>query len=111
MFADQITVTNNIDPDTTWTDSTQIIPKFTTKAQVTFLGLYGDLNVTGYWRTNGQSGTTGHRVIQCYKTGDRSGVTCSVITDSSGIIEFKYDGAGTTTVSIWTNGWYFPKGL
>jgi hypothetical protein len=62
-----------------------------------------------YWRTNGQSGTSGHLLAHSGDSYPSSGDHI-VLTDSSGIIEIK---AQTTAryATGWTNGWNFPTGI
>lgn len=112
LFAVRINVTNAVDPDTTWTDSTQIIPAFTQKAEVTFYGLYIDGNINLHWRTNGQTTEGGHVILSIGANNRDIRNTMSVITDLSGIIEFKFSGATTDNLAyVDTEGWYFPIGL
>lgn len=111
LFANYITVTSGVDPDNVWTDSTQVIPKFTQKAQVTFRGVYVNATTSLYWRTNGQTGTAGHWLLQTNSTEIRPVTTLTAITDSDGILEFKYGSASGNTVYITTDGWYFSRGI
>jgi hypothetical protein len=111
IFADAITVTDNVDPDTTWTDSTQVIPAFTQKTLVTFEARYSDVSRKLFWRTNGQTGTIGHFVGYVTAGSTILSNTFLVITDSVGKIEFKYSDSGAGGVYIYTNGWVFSTGM
>jgi len=109
VFADQVTDLNPTDIDTTWTDVTLSIPAFATKANV-FMEQNSAGSLRYYWRTNGQSGTTGHTVFGSSEAAD-GGSSHIVITDSSQIIEVKCSASGNDTIGVWTNGWYFPAGM
>lgn len=94
------------------------VPSFSTKIQVSF-NVYAPAGctTTGYanWRTNGQSGSTGHRIgvvtskdsanIGCYMTNSQV-----VFTDSSHVIEAKYITDNATCFLV-LDGWYFPIGM
>lgn len=108
QFDDGILVSNNVDPDTTPTDSIQIIPKFTQQAQVTIRATYGDTVTNLYWRRNGTSGA-GHQISLPSADSTKNYNTLTVITDDSGIIELWYANSGTNTFHVWTNGWYFGE--
>lgn len=91
-------------------DVTLTIPAFSMKAHCNFYQNATDTNVEVLsWRTNGQSGTTGHYVNT---TDDDNAEYASndviVMTDSSGKIEIKFATASNHQVTVRTNGWYFP---
>ena len=96
---------------TTWTDATLKAPKFATKVGVTFVIVYVDGNSVFYWRTNGQTDTTGKRIAFTALGTNYS--SSAVITDSSQIIEVHYSGAGglSDTIAVYTYAWYFPAGM
>jgi len=104
-FADQVSDLAATDIDTTWTDVTLSIPGFSTSALCSF---DHGASATGafYWRTNGQTATTGHQLTA---SGGLGGTT--VITDSNQIIELKENVSDTATISCNTNGWLFPGGM
>ena len=112
LFADQIAVQTSTNLGTSFTDSTALtMPIFSTKALVVFHMDYVNGQSTLYWRTNGQTGTTGH--IACEVA---AGVTIAdnavqVITDSGHKLEIKEGAATNNTADIYENGWYFPIGL
>jgi hypothetical protein len=116
MYADEITDRADADLDTTWTDVTLSIPGFSKRAAVMMYST-SSVNATScilYWRTNGQSGSTGHRVIDTYYTNvsaARYHNSANVITDSSQKIEVKHSVAGTQTCAVYTNGWFLPVGM
>lgn len=109
-LATGIVVSNDIEPDTTWTDSTLVIPKFVRKAIVVFRGNYVDGDTYLYWRTNG-SGATGHSTCNVSTQNRIPMPFWVVITDANGKIEFKYDAASSNKVAIYSNGWFFPTGM
>jgi hypothetical protein len=66
------------------------------------------------WRTNGQTGSTGHRISNSYAY---SGIqwqhynTANVVADSNGKIEVVCSVAGAHKLAVYTDGWYFPVGM
>ena len=103
------------DLDDTWLDVTLAIPSFCTRARATF---FGGATATsagepiGHWRTKGQTGAVGHFLYRL--NGNYcvyASVSCSVLTDSSGVIEVKHDYSGTQTMAVYTDGWAFPDGM
>lgn len=117
LFADQITSRAKADLDTTWTDITLDIPGFATRAQVTFVtgGVSsGAGDSTMYWRTNGQTGTTGHIIFSPQYYADDPSFhynTLPVITDTSQIIEVKCARSATDELGAYTDGWFLPIGM
>lgn len=118
IFADHKEDRADADLDTTWTDVTLTAPKFATRAAVTFYSHAGTSTppCSLYWRTNGQTGTTGHIATVAmrennvsFSIGDFNSV--DVITDSSQKIEVKHSVAGSQTAAVYTNGFYFPVGM
>ncbi|MAF20810.1 MAG: hypothetical protein CMI55_03965 [Parcubacteria group bacterium] len=107
MWADEIQNQASVDIDTTFTDiNALIIPKFATVGIVAIDDLLHG-GVFWWWRTNGQSGSTGHQVgdaLTHYSV-------LEVITDSNQIIELKASGDNIDTVSCDTHGWKFPAGI
>ena len=115
IFADEITSRVPSDLDDTWMDVTLSIPSFCTRGKVLFWGgaiATSSGEPTGYWRTNGQAGSTGHRIYKLNGNYSVFGsVSCTVTTDSSGVIEVYHDVAGTQEMGVFTSGWYFPGGM
>lgn len=115
LYANMVSDKALTDIDTTWTDVTLTMPEFATKANATFR-TYRPGNQDAkwpLWRTNGQSGTTGHYVCSPVADGgivNSFGAT-DVITDSSQIIEVKMSGSNNQQMAVYTNGWYFPAGM
>lgn len=117
LFADRVTSRAKADLDDTWTDVALDIPGFCTRAQVTFIS--GDVasgagDSTMKWRTNGQSGTTGHKIFNPEYFADDFPWhynTLSVITDTSQIIEVICARAGNDELGVFTDGWYLPIGM
>lgn len=111
IFANEITDRANADLDVGWVDITLTIPKFARVAHITLELLY--VSGTSYlnWRTNGQTGGTGHRVNRVEAGTTKAASTFNVMTDSSQIIEVTNSADDDNTVSEQTHGWYFPVGL
>lgn len=102
------------DLNATWADVTLVIPSYAIKAQCSFYGsAAADADLaSGYWRTKGQSGTTGHYIY--YIDADVAYYALNaleVLTDSSQKIEVKHSVIGSHQMSVMTNGWYFPIGI
>jgi hypothetical protein len=75
------------------------------------MALHTGTDASLVWRTNGQSGTVGH-VATFAETGNLRGTNSTpVITDSSGIIEYKFSDAGSHTAYLYTDGFYLPIGM
>lgn len=108
FHADAIENQAAVDIDTAWTDiGALIIPKFTTIGVVNFVQSVAS---TGWsWRTNGQTGATGHFIMQGTGIIERRG--SEVITDSSQIIEVKATTSDTSQIACNTEGWRFPIGM
>ncbi len=96
-----------------WVDLVITMPKFSTGAIVTF-SIYspsGELNRT-YWRTNGVTGTDGHKVLYTRSGGAKDHITgTSVVTDGSQTIEIKHSNNNDAGTAMHTDGWYFPQGI
>lgn len=96
--------------DTNWHDLTLTAPAFCNKVRVETqtLGQTGPSNV--FWRTNGQTGSTGHSM-----TISDNGIydinQINMITDTSQIIEYKAQTANYTQLAMHTNGWFLPAGM
>ena len=110
-FADAQADKAATDIDTTWTDVTLTIPGVCTKAFVTFEMDYTSTGSEGFWRTNGQTGSTGHEY-------GRIGTGCTVmvsshvvLTDTSQIIEIKHADSNDATSAVRTSGFYLPQGM
>ncbi len=110
-FADYILEVDGVDIDTAWTDVTLTMPVFTTKANVTFRTTYVDNVADLRWRTNGQTGTTGHYAGRGEIGATRSTTNEDVITDSSNIIEIRHSASNGNTASVFLEGWHLPIGM
>ena len=107
MLADSVETQAAVDIDTTWTDIGALrIPGFATIGLVAWKGSCA-AGVTFYWRTDGQTGTTGHYAIA---TSENSGFGI-VITSSAQIIEMKASASDGSTTGCFTEGWKFPIGM
>ena len=112
VFADIIAdLTPATDIDDSWTNVTLTIPKFARVAEVSFLGQYDDGATICYWRTDGQTGATGHICGYVSANTQESLVTQNVITSTSQIIEVVQSASNANTMRAYTHGWYFPIGL
>lgn len=113
VFADQIVNLNGSTDCDSWTDATLTIPKFTQKAEVLIRALYSDTETWVYWRTNGQTGATGHIVgfVGTICSVCRSVATVPVITDATQKIEVQFGAETANVMDVYTYGWYFPIGL
>lgn len=111
LFSAKITASLNVQPSTTWTDSTQVIPIFSREALVWIEGLFVNAQEYLEWRTNGQTSASGHRCAVAMDADDRPVYTGSVFTDSAGIIELRFAGATTNTFTVHTEGWRFGTGM
>lgn len=110
IFANYLTCLSNTDIDDTWTDVDIKMPVFY-KALVTFEFQYVDASSVFYWRTNGQSGDTGHRMGWIEVGCTRGCVVTPVITDSTQKIEVKNSGSDGNKIAAYVNGWYLPRGM
>jgi len=110
-YADQIEDLTATDIDTTWTDVTLSIPVFATKANVTFEVLSGAASMKAKWRTNGQTGTTGHVAVSVLAVSRPGAAQADVITDSSQVIEVVSSVSDDGTIAALLNGWYFGRGM
>jgi hypothetical protein len=111
LFADGVTDRAQADLDTTWTDVTLSIPGFSQMAQALFACAYVDGASQLFWRTNGQTGTTGHAVGNADADTAVSYNTVMVITDSSQKIEVKHSASNANTTGVNTEGFYLPNGM
>ena len=111
VFADRIEDLAATDIDDTWTDVTLTIPKFAKVAQVTLRLHYGDGATDSSWRTNGQTGTTGHSWGYVSSDDGKHYNTLIVIADSTQKIEVKNSNHTSGTTGLITIGWFFPIGL
>lgn len=116
LFADRVVELAATDIDTSWTDidMASSVPSFSIKVNITLTMQAGGsaTKLTGYWRTNGQTGGTAHRFG--YADDDNAETTINdviVITDSSQIIEVKTSGSTGHTIQAEVNGWHFPQGM
>jgi len=117
LFADDLEAQAATDIDTTWIDvdmgvgDTDTLPAFVTRAELTMVTVYVDALSVLYWRTNGQSGTSGHEVSTVKIDSQRASNTLVVITDSSQIIEIKHSASNANTTRVEIAGWYLPTGM
>jgi len=111
-FADEIESYSLQDVDVTWIDVTLTIPVFSTKAMCEFHTNHaaGSESIL-YYRTNGQTGTTGKRVAISVAGATNEINSHVVFTDSSQIIEIVHGADDNNQASVYTHGWYFPKGM
>lgn len=109
-YADQFESFPATDVDYTWTDVSVTIPQPSIEADVTFeISAVASLVTRFYWRTNGQSGTSGHVASFAYNT--RNANSKVVVTDSSQKIEVKAGISDASTITVFTDGFYLPTGM
>jgi len=110
VFADNIQNYHE-DLDDSWVDVTMSAPKFTTKVSALFSANWADGGGSVSWRTNGQTGATGH--LMAYADGDViiGRASSDVITDDSGIIEIIMSASNANNSYVFTIGWYFSIGM
>ena len=111
LLADRDNVYASADVDTTWIDVTFILPAFTIIAIAEFLEEYVDGASSLLWRTNAQTGTTGHSVGRVEAGTTLNINTTDVITDTAGKIEVKHSASNGNKITVSQDGWRFPVGL
>jgi len=111
LHGDEIADISAQDVDAAWVDAEAALtmPIFSTKAQIRLALNYIDTGGAAAWRTNGQTGTTGHVIGFCVD-GHFDYHTVDVITDSAHLIELKFSNGGDTIYG-YTGGWYFPNDM
>jgi hypothetical protein len=110
-LADAITVQSGGALTASFADATAFtMPTFVNRVPATFLHTYVDAAGTVTWRTNGQTGSTGHQVTSVAAGGTISTNTTVVTPDSTGLIEVK-ETANNNTLDIYQHGWYLPEGM
>ena len=109
MWADQIETQAAVDIDTAWTDIGAFrVPGFAKEVLACFTtAVQGDY---WYWRTNGQTGATGHLIAYMANPMSTNGHVV-VITDSSQIVEIKAGTSSAAQIIAYTNAWRFPIGM
>ncbi len=108
FWADRVENQAAVDIDDAWTDiGALIIPPFATYGLVTFTHSAATGTVFN-WRTNGQTGATGHVAAPSQS---RIAGSLLVITDSSQIIELISGLSDASTIICMTEGWKFPAGM
>ena len=110
FYADAIADLAETDIDTTWTDQAITMPVFY-RALVRFMSVYVDGSSSFSWRTNGQTGTTGHTVGYVTSESTRDSMHAPVYVDSAQKIEIKSSAANGNRVAVQTQGWYLPIGM
>jgi len=117
VFADKIEERAETDLDDTFTDvdCASSVPGFCTRFVVSGLleARTTDASVIAYWRTNGQTGASGHQLVAGERIGTDQyfGYTCEVISDTSQIIEVKMSRSDADELSMNVEGWFFPTGM
>ena len=112
LYADQVTdETGVLDSGSGWVDTDLTIPPIAIAAEIAVRCIYVDAGTTLTWRTNGQTGNTGHTVASISVAAEYSSACFKVITDAAQKIETQYGAGATNQRQIFTNGWYFPVGM
>jgi len=112
-FADQVTVRANAVVATDWSDEiTLSMPVFARRASVTFVWAYINAAIGLKWRTEGQTGTTGHfACLPIDADVTQIGSTKTVIASSNLKIDIAEASASNNTCYAYQNNWYFPTGV
>jgi len=101
------------DIDDVWTDYILDIPDFGVMMAHIFMQSNGDAvdsSENGYWRTKGSGSAfimVGHQIHATEELVSAG----PVITDSNQTIEVRYIQTGNCSMTVGTNGWYFPCGM
>jgi hypothetical protein len=103
-----------------WQDQTMRVPALATNLEaIVTIWVVANNYGYGYWRTNGQTGTTGHVCFWAYNSGGGDNyrwLTMTgnrVVTDTSGVVEFKggSTAAAGTNAKIYQYGYALPEGM
>jgi hypothetical protein len=102
-----------VDVDTSWVDCYLPIPGFAVHAKLTIYAYRNGANAVciSSYRTNGQTGSTGHQIAVCLDTVSQQYNTFDAISDATQIIEVINSASNAHTISVYANGWYFPVGM
>lgn len=111
FFADDGAARTTADLDNGWEDVTLTIPGFARHAQVVMWSYWVDGAALLKWRTNGQTGATGHAVTYSTATATHGLCALTVVTDSSQKIEVTHNTDNGNTAGVATVGWYLPIGM
>ncbi len=114
VYGDYISATlEDSTPSNTFSDVTFIVPSFVSKVKAFVYCTWIDTNSFVSWRTKGSIASTGGMVIGYVHSDSTASVIVSdFITNSSQVIEIKYDNASAgNTISSGVHGWYFPVGM
>ena len=116
-----VSITNQTHTDWEWIvylngdfKRNQLSEEILTDERVKIYEDYSNNNSVGYiyWRTNGQTGTTGHLVGgNSGYVYDKSASEAVVFTDSSQVIEIKGTISNDARVGLTTHGFYLPRGM
>jgi hypothetical protein len=117
VWADSYAVYNaNI--DTTWVDITFRLPLISRSPQAVVIrpGINETLtDRVWYWRTNGQSGSTGHTMYWTQTSASNylhtNEYASRMITDSTSKIEIKSSVANSQLTKVFQEGYYFGEGV
>jgi hypothetical protein len=98
---------------TDWSDEITLqIPSFARRANLEFSWNWVDVAATVFWRTEGQTGSTGHRVGYVIgATATSSVVNSDVVVSSNLKIDVKESTATANNLAVYLQGWYFPNGM
>ena len=107
----QVEDMSDTDIDLVWTDIVLSIPDFgdNGKAVVTFYG-NGTNVIKSFYRKNGSS-STGHLIAATAGVSTQSVNTRIVAVDDAQTIEVVNNGSDSSTLAVYTNGFYLPRGM
>ena len=112
-YADYIAPASTVNPTTGFGNANRInqLPVFSQVAIVTITWTYDDAPSILFWRTDGQSGSTGHVVASAAAENRAPFNTLEVYTDAEHDIELKESAATSNDADIYVDGWKFPEGM
>jgi hypothetical protein len=103
-----------------WKDQTMRVPSLATNLEaIVNIWVAANNYGYGYWRTNGQTGSTGHICFYAYNSGGGDNyrwltmTDTRVVTDTSGVVEFKggSTAAAGTNAKVYQDGYVLPEGM
>ena len=113
LYGDLIQNVSSQNVTDTWinAEAAFTLPDFVRKALVTFRFNYISGTSQLYWRTDGQTGTTGHIVASVDNVTTWAMSSMAIIVSSGLLIELKESANTSNLTDIYTDGWFFPIGM
>ena len=111
LYDTPITDANEVDYDTTWTNLSLTAPSFATRIGITARGWSSQDGAYALWRPGGSSSGNGNNLFY-HQVDNGSGPIAHLdVFAPSQIIELKHSISDLSTISVYTNSWYFPAGM